>query len=78
MDDQVSIASGGNSPYHCSTNEELLEPIGAPHEFSEPIDVVRARIVETIGQAAAPHKPTTWHPAIDRLLRDDEKRREKS
>lgn len=59
------------------TEEDLLAPIGAPPVFSEPIEAVRARIVETVGHITIPHKELTWHPAIDRLLKEDEKRREK-
>jgi len=38
---------------------------------------MRARIAEIVGHVAVPHKVQTWHPAIDRLLKEDEKRREK-
>jgi hypothetical protein len=77
MDDEVSIGGGGNGSYRHWNQEELLTPIGAPPEFSEPIETVRARIAETVGRVAVPHKILNWHPAIDRLLREDEKRREK-
>jgi len=77
MDDHVSIGSGGNGSYHHWNQEELLAPIGAPPEFSEPIETVRARIAEIVGRLAVPHKVLNWHPAIDRLLKEDEKRREK-
>lgn len=77
MDDQVLIGSGGNGLYHHWSNEDLLGPIGAPPEFSEPIESVRARIAETVGHVTVPYKVRTWHPAIDRLLKEDEKRREK-
>jgi hypothetical protein len=45
--------------------------------FSQPIEAVRARIVETVGHITIPHKVLTWHPAIDRLLKENDKRREK-
>jgi hypothetical protein len=77
MDDQVSIGSGGNGSYHYWNREELLAPIGAPPEFSEPIETVRARIAEIVGRVAVPHKVLNWHPAIYRFLKEDEKRREK-
>jgi hypothetical protein len=38
---------------------------------------VRTRIAETVGHVTVPHKVQNWHHAIDRLLKDDEKRREK-
>ena len=76
MDDQVLIGSGASGSYHYWNNEELLAPIGAPPEFSEPIETVRARIAEIVGHVAVPYKVRFWHPAIDRLLKEDEKRRE--
>ena len=44
--------------------------------FSAPIVAVRARIAEIVGQVTCP-RSSTWHPTIDRLLKEDEKRREK-
>jgi hypothetical protein len=76
MSDEVEIGAGGNTSYSYRTEEDLLAPIGAPLEFSEPIEAVRARIAETVGHITVPHKMLTWHPAIDRLLKEDEKRRE--
>jgi len=77
MDDQVLIGSAGNGSHHYWNQEELLTPIGAPPEFSEPIESVLARIAEIVGRVAVPHKVLNWHPAIDRLLKEDERRREK-
>lgn len=76
MDDEVSIASGGNSSYQYSNKEEILGFV-APPQFAEPIETVRARIAETVDHVAVPHKVRTWHPAIDRLFKEDEKRRAK-
>jgi hypothetical protein len=77
MDDEVSIASGGNVSHRYWSNEEILGFVGAPPQFSEPIETVRARIAETVDQVTVPHKVRTWHPTVDRLLKDDEKRRAK-
>jgi hypothetical protein len=77
MDDEVSIASGGYGPYQYSSEEEILGFVGTPPQFAESIETVRARIAETVAQVAVPHKARTWHPTIDRLLKEDEKRREK-
>jgi hypothetical protein len=77
MKDDVEIGPGGNASYGYRTEEDILAPIGAPPVFSEPIEAVRARIVETVGNITIPRKVLTWHPAIDRLLKEDEKRREK-
>jgi hypothetical protein len=77
MDDEVSIASGGNGSYQYLNNEEILGFVGDPPQFAEPIDSVRTRIAEIVEHVAVPYRVQTWHPAIDRLLKEDEKRREK-
>ncbi len=77
MSDEVEIGAGGNTSYGYRTEEDLLAPIGAPPVFYEPIEAVRVRIAETVGHITIPHKVLTWHPTIDRLLKEDEKRREK-
>jgi hypothetical protein len=38
---------------------------------------VRARIAENLGRVSVPRKVGNWHGAIDRLLKEDDKRREK-
>lgn len=78
MDDEVIVAGGSDYRYHHGlTEEELLAPIPQAPEFSEPIEQVRKRIQMVIGQVMVPNKVTAWHPVIQRLLREDEKRREK-
>jgi len=77
MDDHVSIGGGGKGSYNYWNEDDLLGPIGVAPEFSDPIETVRARIAEIVGHPTVPHKIQNWHPAIDRLLKEDEKRREK-
>jgi hypothetical protein len=77
MDDEVSVASGGNGSYQHWNEEEILGFVGASPQFAEPIETVRARIAKAVDHVAVPHKVRTWHPAMDRLLKEDEKRREK-
>jgi hypothetical protein len=77
MDDEVSIASGGNGSDQYWNEEEILGFVGAPPQFAESIETVRARVAETVGHVAVPHKVRNWHPTIERLLKEDEKRREK-
>jgi hypothetical protein len=38
---------------------------------------VSEHIAKAIGKKTVPRDIGTWHPAIDRLLKEDEKRREK-
>jgi hypothetical protein len=77
INDEIEIGAGGNTLYAYRAEEDLLAPIGTSPEFSEPIETVRSRIAETVGQVAVTKKILTWHPTIDRLLKEDEKRREK-
>ena len=77
MDDEVLVASGNRYWYGGWSNEELLEPVPPPPEFPEPIEAVRERIAKVVGTVKVPREVSTWHPAIDRLLKEDERRREK-
>jgi hypothetical protein len=77
MDDEVWVGGGGNRWYHSCSRDERLVPIGPPPEFIEPTETVRARIAAMVGQVTVPRNGGIWHPAVDRLLKEDEKRREK-
>jgi hypothetical protein len=77
MDDEISIASGGNGSYQHWNKEESLGFVGTSPQFEEPIEAVRARIEKAVDHVAVPHKIRTWHPTTNRLLKEDEKRREK-
>lgn len=57
--DQVKIGAGGNTSYHYRTEEDLLGPIDVPLEISEPIEIMRARIPETVGEVTVPKKILT-------------------
>jgi hypothetical protein len=77
MDDQVLIAAGQNYWYQDWKKEELLGPLPPSPEFSEPIEALRERIAKVIGKVTVPREARVWHPAIDRLLEENETRREK-
>jgi hypothetical protein len=77
MDDQVLIAAGQSYWYQDWKKEELLGPLPPPPEFSEPIEAVRERIAKVIGKVTVPREVRVWHPAIDRLPKEDETRQEK-
>ena len=77
MDDEVLIAGGNNHWYRNWKKEELLGPLPLPPEFPEPIEAVRERITKIIDKVTVPREVGIWHPAIDRLFKEDEKRREK-
>lgn len=76
MDDEINVG-GGNIWYRSWTREEILGPIPPAPEFEETIETVRKRISLTIGKVTVPRGNHVWHLAIDRLLMEDEKRRQK-
>ncbi len=71
------IAAGKTYWYQDWKKEELLGPLPPPPDFSEPSEAVRERIVKVIGKVSVPREVRVWHPGIDRLLRENETRREK-
>lgn len=77
MSDEVKVAAGRSYWYQSWSEEELLRDTPERPEFPEPIDNVREGISKVIGRIAVPSKVTNWHSAINRLLADDEKRRQK-
>ena len=79
MTDQILIGKADHSSYNnWGWNKEyLLGPIGPPPEFPEPIEEVMARIAAEVGRISVPRKVGNWHSAIDRVLKEDDKRREK-
>jgi|SRR5271165_3136208 len=61
MDDEVSIASGGNGWYQRRNEEEILGFVGAPPQFDESTEALRTRIAETIEHVAVPKRVQMWH-----------------
>ena len=77
MDDEVLIGAGRGYWHSGWSDEELLGPLPAAPEFEEPIERVRERIAKTIGKVTVPREVRTWHPAVDKLLKEDEQRGER-
>lgn len=78
MDDEILVAGGNSYYWHSeSKEEELRAPLPVPPEFTEPIEALRERIAKAIGKISVPHQVRVWHPAIDRLFKEDEERRQK-
>lgn len=77
MDDEVLIGAG-QGYWHSGWNEgELLGPLPSPPEFEEPIERVRERISKTVGKVTVLREVRIWHPTVERLLKEDEQRRER-
>jgi hypothetical protein len=77
MDDEVLIGAGHGYWHSGWSEEELLAPLPPPPEFEEPVERVRERIAKTVGKVTVPREVRIWHPAVDRLLKEDEQRRER-
>jgi hypothetical protein len=77
MDDEVLVGAGVGYWHSGWSEEELLAALPPPPEFKEPIERVRERIAKTVGKLTVPREVRIWHPAIDRLLKEDEQRRER-
>ena len=77
MADEVLVAGGGSYWHSHWSDEELLAPLPPAPEFREPIEAVRERIAKVVGKLTVPRDIVIWHPVIDRLLKEDDKRREK-
>jgi hypothetical protein len=77
MADEVVVPGGGRYWHWHWSDEELLAPLPPAPEFREPIEAVRERIAKVVGKLIVPRDIVIWHPAIDRLLKEDDKRRER-
>jgi hypothetical protein len=77
MDDEVVVAGGSSHWYETWSDEDLLAPLPSCPEFHGPIEAARERIAKIVGKLSVARDIRYWHPAIDRLLKEDDKRREK-
>jgi hypothetical protein len=77
MEDQVVIGRTNWYGYGDFGEEELLGPLPERPEFAEPIEAVRERVSRVIGEVKVRKTVESWHSQIDRLFKDDERRRAK-
>jgi hypothetical protein len=77
MDDEVVIGAGHGYWHSGRNEEELLGPLPPAPEFEEPIERVRERIAKTVGKLTVPREVRIWHPTVEKLLKEDEQRRER-
>jgi hypothetical protein len=77
MNDEVLVGAGVGYWHSGWSEEELLAALPLPPEFEKSIERVRERIAKTVGKLTVPREVRIWHPAIDRLLKEDEQRRER-
>jgi hypothetical protein len=74
---KVAPAAQVTTPNATGGRESEIEHPSAPPEFDSTLESVRKRIVKIIGKVTVGREVTSWHPAVSRLLIDDEIRREK-
>jgi hypothetical protein len=77
MDDDVVVGAGVRYWHSGWSEEEPLAALPPPPEFEEPIERVRERIAKIVGKVTVPREVRICHPAVDRLLNEDEQRRER-
>jgi len=77
MDDEVVVGGRNRYWYNHLTNEEILGPLPEPPTFADDIALVRERARKIISKISVPRVITIQHPAISRLIAQDEARRQK-
>jgi hypothetical protein len=77
MVDEIEIGGRRTYPYAGWTEAEILGPIPDPPIFEEPVEEVRERVRRQIGRVPVARNLSNPHPAIARLLKEDEIRAEK-
>jgi hypothetical protein len=77
MNDEVVIGGRNRHWYGQPTNEEILGPLPDPPSFPEDIALVRDHVRKIIGRVRVSRILTARHPVIERLLAEDEARRQK-
>ena len=75
--DDVEFGGGNSWSYGAMTDELIGKEIPPPPTFPEDIADVSGRVRKMVGKVSIPKTLTKPHPAIERLLKEDERRREK-
>lgn len=77
MDNEVIVGGRNRHWYRQPTNEEILGPLPELSSFPEDIALVRDRVRKIIGKVSVARALTALHPAIQRLIAEDEARRQR-
>jgi hypothetical protein len=77
MNDEVVVNGRSLHWSYRFTEEKILGPLPEPPSFPEDIALVRDRVRKIIGKVRVPREPTARHPAVERLLAEDEARRQR-
>ncbi len=77
MHDEVDVGGGNSWSYGTLADELVGQEIPPPPSFAEGIAEVTGRVRKMVGKVTVPNTLATPHPAIGRLLEEDERRREK-
>jgi hypothetical protein len=77
MKDEVIVGGRNRYWYNQLTNEEILGPLPPRPAFPEDIALVRDRVRKVIGKVSVPRVMAVLHPTVERLIAEDERRRQK-
>lgn len=77
MHDEVEVGGGNSWSYGTMTEELVGKEIPPPPSLPEEIGDVAGRVRKMVGKVSVPKTLTKPHPAIARLLEEDQRRREK-
>jgi hypothetical protein len=75
MKDEVVVGGRYHYWYGQLTDEDILGPLPEPPSFPEDLGLVRDRVRKIIGKVGVPKAITAPHPAIARLIAQDDVRR---
>jgi hypothetical protein len=73
MDAEVIVGGRNRYRFNHLANEEILGPLPEPPIFPDDIALVRDRVRKVIGKVSVPTAITILHPAIARLIAEDER-----
>jgi hypothetical protein len=77
MLEEVDVGGENSWSYATAAEPHVGREIPAPPSFAEDIAEVTERVRKMVGRVTVPKTLTKLHPAIGRLLEEDERRREK-
>jgi hypothetical protein len=81
LDDETMVGGGPYWRYNMRahpSDDELLGPVPLEPTFDEPIEEVRERVQASVRKLTVPKALDRPHPAVAKLLKEDDARREKS
>ena len=75
MEDEIEVGGGHRYDRRIWTDEELLGPLPTPPAFETTLESVREHLAKVIGKITIAREVAYWHPAVSRLLKEDDRLR---